>query len=474
MAIEYLGLSEVNGPLVVLEGVKNASYEEIVEFTVDGNEKKLGRIVAVYEDKAVIQVFEGTSSMSLTNTHTRLTGHPMEIGLSEEILGRTFDGIGKPIDRMGPIDAEVRRNVNGLPLNPVTRKYPRNYIHTGISAIDGLTTLIRGQKLPIFSGNGLPHDQLAAQIVQQASLGDSDEKFAIVFAAMGVKYDVAEFFRRTFEESGVSDHDVKFLNLANDPVVERLITPKVALTAAEYLAFEKGMHILVILTDITSFCEAMREVSSSRGEIPSRKGYPGYLYSELATLYERAGIVQGVEGSVTQIPILTMPNDDITHPIPDLTGYITEGQIVLDRQLHGQSIYPPISVLPSLSRLMKDGIGEGYTRADHQDVANQLFSCYAKVGDARSLASVIGEDELSPIDKQYLVFGNEFEHEFIGQGMDENRSMEDSLNKAWELLGLLPREELDRVNTKVLDQYYHPTTIDAVAKAKAEADAMNE
>ena len=474
MAIEYLGLSAVNGPLVVLEGVKNASYEEIVEFTVDGNEKKLGRIVAVYEDKAVIQVFEGTSSMSLTNTHTRLTGHPMEIGLSEEILGRTFDGIGKPIDRMGPIDAEVRRNVNGLPLNPVTRKYPRNYIHTGISAIDGLTTLIRGQKLPIFSGNGLPHDQLAAQIVQQASLGDSDEKFAIVFAAMGVKYDVAEFFRRTFEESGVSDHVVMFLNLANDPVVERLITPKVALTAAEYLAFEKGMHILVILTDITSFCEAMREVSSSRGEIPSRKGYPGYLYSELATLYERAGIVQGVEGSVTQIPILTMPNDDITHPIPDLTGYITEGQIVLDRQLHGQSIYPPISVLPSLSRLMKDGIGEGYTRADHQDVANQLFSCYAKVGDARSLASVIGEDELSPIDKQYLVFGNEFEHEFIGQGMDENRSMEDTLNKAWELLGLLPREELDRVNTKVLDQYYHPTTIDAVAKAKAEADAMNE
>ena len=474
MAIEYLGLSEVNGPLVVLEGVKNASYEEIVEFTVDGNEKKLGRIVAVYEDKAVIQVFEGTSSMSLTNTHTRLTGHPMEIGLSEEILGRTFDGIGKPIDRMGPIDAEVRRNVNGLPLNPVTRKYPRNYIHTGISAIDGLTTLIRGQKLPIFSGNGLPHDQLAAQIVQQASLGDSDEKFAIVFAAMGVKYDVAEFFRRTFEESGVSHHVVIFMNLANDTVVERLITPKVALTAAEYLAFEKGMHILVILTDITSFCEAMREVSSSRGEIPSRKGYPGYLYSELATLYERAGIVQGVEGSVTQIPILTMPNDDITHPIPDLTGYITEGQIVLDRQLHGQSIYPPISVLPSLSRLMKDGIGEGYTRADHQDVANQLFSCYAKVGDARSLASVIGEDELSPIDKQYLVFGNEFEHEFIGQGMDENRSMEDTLNKAWELLGLLPREELDRVNTKVLDQYYHPTTIDAVAKAKAEADAMNE
>ena len=457
MAIEYLGLSEVNGPLVVLEGVKNASYEEIVEFTVDGNEKKLGRIVAVYEDKAVIQVFEGTSSMSLTNTHTRLTGHPMEIGLSEEILGRTFDGIGKPIDRMGPIDAEVRRNVNGLPLNPVTRKYPRNYIHTGISAIDGLTTLIRGQKLPIFSGNGLPHDQLAAQIVMQSSLGDnSDEKFAVVFAAMGVKYDVAEYFERTFRESDVLDHVAMFINLANDPVVERLITPKVALTVAEYLAFEKGMHILVILTDMTSYAEALREVSSSKGEIPSRKGYPGYLYSDLASLYERAGIVAGVNGSVTQIPILTMPNDDITHPIPDLTGYITEGQIVLDRNLNGQSIYPPISVLPSLSRLMKDGIGEGFTREDHQDVANQLFSCYAKVGDARALASVIGEDELSPIDKKYLEFGREFEKRFIGQDIHDNRTIIDTLNIGWELLGLLPREELDRIDTKILDKYYKP------------------
>ena len=461
MAIEYLGLSEVNGPLVVMVGVKNASYEEIVEFTVDGNEKKLGRIVAVYEDKAVIQVFEGTSSMSLTNTHTRLPGHPMEIGLSEEILGRTFDGIGKPIDRMGPIDAEVRRNVNGLPLNPVTRKYPRNYIRTGISAIDGLTTLIRGQKLPIFSGNGLPHDQLAAQIVKQASLGsDSDEKFAIVFAAMGVKHDVADFFRNTFEESGVADHVAMFLNLANDPVVERLITPKVALTAAENLAFEQNMHILVILTDMTSFAEAMREVSSSKGEIPSRKGFPGYLYSELATIYERAGIVQGVNGSVTQLPILTMPNDDITHPIPDLTGYITEGQIVLDRPLHGQSIYPPINILPSLSRLMKDGIGEGFTREDHQDLANQLFSAYAKVGDARNLASVIGEDELSPLDKKYLEFGIDFEQHYIGQGVNENRTMEETLDLGWKLLGKLPREELDRVDTKILDKYYKPAVED--------------
>lgn len=455
MAIEYLGLSEVNGPLVVLEGVKNASYEEIVEFTVDGNEKKLGRIVAVYEDKAVIQVFEGTSSMSLTNTHTRLTGHPMEIALSPDMLGRTFNGIGQPIDDLGPITSTLKRDVNGLPLNPVEREYPRNYIHTGISAIDGLTTLIRGQKLPIFSGNGLPHDQLAAQIVKQASLGEnSDEQFAIVFAAMGVKHDVADFFRRTFEDSGVADHVAMFLNLANDPVVERLITPKVALTVAEYLAFEQNMHILVILTDMTSFAEAMREVSSSKGEIPSRKGFPGYLYSELATIYERAGIVQGVNGSVTQLPILTMPNDDITHPIPDLTGYITEGQIVLDRELNGQSIYPPINILPSLSRLMKDGIGAGYTREDHQDLANQLFSAYAKVGDARNLASVIGEDELSPIDKKYLEFGKEFETRYIGQGMNENRSMEETLDLGWELLGLLPREELDRVDTKILDKYY--------------------
>lgn len=461
MAIEYLGLSEINGPLVVLEGIKNASYEEIVEFRMDDGTQKIGRIIEIYEDKAVIQVFEGTDNMSLGNTHTRLTGHSMEIGLSPEILGRTFNGIGQPIDGLGDITPEVSLNINGLPLNPVKREYPRNYINTGISAIDGLTTLIRGQKLPIFSGNGLPHDQLAAQIVKQASLGeDSGEEFAIVFAAMGVKHDVADFFRRTFEESGVADHVAMFLNLANDPVVERLITPKVALTVAEYLAFEQNMHILVILTDMTSFAEAMREVSSSKGEIPSRKGFPGYLYSELAAIYERAGIVEGAGGSVTQIPILTMPNDDITHPIPDLTGYITEGQIVLDRNLNGQSIYPPISVLPSLSRLMKDGIGEGYTREDHQDLANQLFSAYAKVGDARNLASVIGEDELSPIDKEYLAFGKEFEEKYIGQGPEENRTIEETLDLGWELLGRLPREELDRVNTKILDKYYHPTKRD--------------
>ncbi len=455
MAIEYLGLSSINGPLIALEGVQDAFYDEIVDFVVNGKEHKMGRIVEVYKDKAIIQVFEGTENMSLNNTHTRLTGHPMEIGLSEEMLGRTFNGIGEPIDDLGPITVEEVRDVNGLPLNPVRREYPRNYIRTGISAIDGLTTLIRGQKLPIFSGNGLPHDQLAAQIVKQASLGGStNEDFAIVFAAMGVKHDVADFFRRTFEESGVANHVAMFLNLANDPVVERLITPKVALTAAEYLAFEKNMHILVILTDMTSFAEAMREVSSSKGEIPTRKGYPGYLYSELATLYERAGIVEGVNGSVTQLPILTMPNDDITHPIPDLTGYITEGQIVLDRNLHGQAIYPPISVLPSLSRLMKDGIGKGYTREDHQDLANQLFSAYAKVGEARNLASVIGEDELSPIDKKYLEFGKAFEERYIGQGPNENRTIEETLDLGWELLRILPKEELDRVDTKILDVYY--------------------
>lgn len=461
MAIEYLGLSNIHGPLIVLEGAKDAFFDEIVEFTVGNNEKKIGRIIEVYEDRAVIQVFEGTENMSLVNTHTKLTGRPMEIPLSPSMLGRTFNGIGVPIDNLGPIPSSLKRDINGLPLNPVTREYPRNYINTGISAIDGLTTLIRGQKLPIFSGTGLPHDQLAAQIVQQASLGeDSDEEFGIVFAAMGLKYDVANFFQKTFEDSGVTDHVAMFLNLANDPVVERLITPKVALTVAEYLAFEKGMHILVILTDMTSFAEAMREVSSSKGEIPSRKGYPGYLYSELATIYERAGIVTTSSGSVTQLPILTMPNDDITHPIPDLTGYITEGQVVLDRSLHGQGIYPPINVLPSLSRLMKDGIGEGYTRKDHQDLANQLFSSYARVNDVRSLASVIGEDALSSMDKKYLEFGKRFEAEYVGQGMNTNRKVLKTLNLGWELLSMLPQEELDRIDTKTLAEYYHPVETD--------------
>lgn len=461
MSIEYLGLSSINGPLVVLEGVKNATFDELVEITINKEEKRLGRIIELNNDKALIQVFEGTSLISLDNTHTKLTGKPMELEVSADMLGRTFNGLGKPIDGLGPIDPEKSLNINGKPLNPVMREYPRNYIRTGISSIDALTTLIRGQKLPIFSGSGLPHDELAAQIVKQASLSDnnSDEKFAIVFAAIGVKYDVAEFFKKTFEESGVSSHVATFINLANDPVVERLIIPKVALTLAEYLAFEKGMNILVILTDMTNFAEAMREISSSKGEIPSRKGFPGYLYSELASIYERAGIVKNSKGSVTQIPILSMPNDDITHPIPDLTGYITEGQIVLDKILNGQNIYPPINILPSLSRLMKDGIGDGYTREDHQSVANQLFSSYARVLDAKALASVIGEDELSDIDRKYLTFGKEFEFKFISQGKNENRNIIETLSLAWDLLGLLPKSELDRIDTKILELYYSPTKL---------------
>ena len=459
MPKEYRTIQEVAGPLMLVHGVEGVTYDELGEIELASGETRRCKVLEVNGSDVLVQLFESSTGINLSNSKVRFLGRSMELGVSEDMLGRVFDGLGNPIDEGPQILPDARMDINGLPMNPAARCYPEEFIQTGVSAIDGLNTLVRGQKLPIFSGNGLPHDKLAAQIVRQASLGgDSDENFAIVFAAMGVKYDVAEFFRRTFEESGASDHVVMFLNLANDPTVERLLTPKIALTAAEYLAFEKGMHILVILTDITSFCEAMREVSSSKGEIPSRKGYPGYLYSELATLYERAGIVRGGTGSVTQIPILTMPNDDITHPIPDLTGYITEGQIVLDRQLHGQSVYPPINVLPSLSRLMKDGIGEGFTRADHQDVANQLFSCYAKVGDARALASVIGEDELSPLDKKYLQFGKAFEAEFVGQTDTENRSIIDTLNKGWELLGMLPKDELDRIDTKILDQYYHETT----------------
>lgn len=455
MSIEYLGLSEINGPLIALEGVQNASYEEIVEITVDGNKKELGRIIECYKDKAVIQVFGGTDNMSLRNTHTKLTGHPMEIALSPEILGRTFNGIGQPIDGLGEIVSDIHRNVNGQPLNPVTREYPRNYIRTGFSAIDGLTTLIRGQKLPIFSGNGLPHDQLAAQLVKQASLGDdSDEQFGIVFAAMGVKHDVADFFRRAFDESGASEHVTMFMNLANDPVVERLITPRVALTAAEYLAFECNMHILVILTDMTSFAEAMREVSSSKGEIPSRKGYPGYLYSELATLYERAGIVRDGTGSVTQIPILTMPNDDITHPIPDLTGYITEGQIILSRELYRKGVTPPIDVLPSLSRLKDKGIGEGKTRADHSNTMNQLFAAYARGKEAKELMVILGEAALSDIDIIYAKFADAFEQEYVSQGYMANRDIEETLRIGWKLLSILPRSELKRIDDKFLDEYY--------------------
>ena len=460
MAIEYIGLKNIEGPLVVIEGISGASNEEMVTITLDDGSKRIGRIIEMSGDKAVIQVFEGTSGLSLTNTKTKLMGRPMMMPLSKEMLGRTLDGIGRPIDGLGDFYADKTKNVNGEPINPVAREYPNNFIQTGISSIDCLTTLIRGQKLPIFSGDGLPHDNLAVQIARQAKVvDDSDdkgEKFAIVFAAMGVKHDVANYFKKSFEESGVLNKVVMFLNLSNDPVVERIITPRCALTAAEYLAFEHNMHVLVILTDMTSYAEALREISSSKGEVPSRKGYPGYLYSDLASLYERAGIIKNASGSVTQVPILSMPNDDITHPVPDLTGYITEGQIVLGRELTIAGVYPPVSVLPSLSRLMKDGIGEGFTREDHPALANQLFSAYSKVSDAKSLASVIGEDELSPIDKKYIEFGKAFESRFLAQGQFENRSITQTLDLGWELLGMLPRTELDRVSDEILDKYYQP------------------
>ena len=460
MAIEYMGLNNIQGPLAVIEGVDDTFYEEMVTVTLDNGEKRIGRVIEISGDKAVIQVFEGTSNLSLTNTKTKFMGEPMRLPLSKEMLGRTLDGIGRPIDGLGDYFADEVRDVNGQPINPVSREYPNNFIQTGISSIDCLATLIRGQKLPIFSGDGLPHDDLAVQIARQAKVVDPDdengEKFAIVFAAMGVKHDVANYFKKSFEESGVLGKVVMFLNLSNDPVVERIITPRCALTAAEYLAFKHDMHVLVILTDMTSYAEALREVSSSKGEIPSRKGFPGYLYSDLASLYERAGIIKDAKGSVTQVPILTMPNDDITHPIPDLTAYITEGQIVFDRNLDQTGIYPGLSVLLSLSRLMKDGIGEQYTRADHADVSNQLFACYARVQDARALASVIGEDELSVSDKAIMKFGTMFEKYFLNQGFDENRSMDETLDLAWDLLSLLPASELDRVNEQLIKEHYHP------------------
>ena len=463
MILEHIGLSQINGSLVVLEGVPGVQYDEMVELHLDNGTTRLGRTVMVEEDRCVIQVFEGGDGLSLENTRTVLTGRPMTVDLSPELLGRVLDGLGRPIDGLGPIYPVARRDVNGAPINPVSRIYPRNYIRTGISAIDCLTTLIRGQKLPIFSGSGMKHNELAVQIVKQASVADGSD-FAIVFAAMGVKNDVAEYFRDSFVSADAMDRVVMLLNLANDPIVERIITPRAALTVAEYLAFDLGKNVLVILTDMTSYCEAVREFSSSKGEIPGRKGFPGYLYSDLASLYERAGILKGSTGSVTQIPILTMPGDDITHPIPALTGYINEGRIVLDRGMDATGLYPPISVLPSLSRLMKDGIGEGYTRADHVTLSNQLFASYAKVQDAKALASVIGEEELSAQDKQIMAFGRAFEQKFIAQG-DTNRTIEQTLDLGWELLATLPREALDRCDDATLDKYYEP------AKARLQAAA---
>lgn len=466
MIKEYLQLSKIEGPLIMLQNVEDVSYGEIVEIKVTGEQSRKAKVIKIQGDTVVAQVFEGTSGLSTENVQVRFTGRPFEIALSHDILGRTFNGIGKPVDGAGQVYSETRWNINGRPMNPVARRYPRNFIQTGISTIDVLSTLIRGQKLPIFSGNGLPHNELAAQIVRQAKLsGAEDHKFAVVFAAIGVKHDDAAYFIKNFEESGAIENVVLFLNHADDPIVERISTPRCALTAAEYLAFVEDYHVLVVMTDITSYCEALREVSSAREEVPSRKGYPGYLYSDLASLYERAGMMKGKEGSITFLPILTMPNDDISHPIPDLTGYITEGQVVLGRELHQNSIYPPVNILPSLSRLMKDGIGEGFTRKDHPDVANQLFSSYSKVQDVRSLAQIIGESDLSEQDKHYMIFGRAFETFFVKQDFNENRNIGDSIDLAWRLLSLLPKVELDRLSEEIIQQQYIEDVVEKHFKA---------
>ncbi len=459
---EVVGVSRIEGPIVVVERAGSVHYDEVVEIIDSRGRVRLGRVLEVGVNEAVVEVFAGTTNLSVAQTHARFLGETLHIPVTEEMLGRVFDGLGNPIDGIPQPLTSHYADINGQPINPTARIYPRDYIQTGISAIDGMNTLVMGQKLPLFSGSGMPHDQLAAQIVRQARLGSAAgeksagpaEPFAIVFAAMGVKHDVADFFRDSFAESGALSRVSMFLNLADDPPVERLVTPRAALTLAEFLAFERNMHVLVVFTDMTNYCEALRQISNIRGEVPSRKGYPGYLYSDLASLYERTGRIKTSKGSITQIPILSMPNDDITHPVPDLTGYITEGQIVLGRSLHQNSIYPPISVLPSLSRLMKDGIGKGHTRADHPHLSAQLYAAYAHVQEVRSLVSVIGEEELAPIDRQYMQFGKAFEREFIHQSPTENRTMEQTLALGWRLLSILPAEELTRVSSEEIDRYY--------------------
>ena len=450
---EYRGVTSVDGPIVVLKRTENVFYNETVCVRDRFGEKRIGKIVDISQDAVVVQIFGSTIGLDLDDVTFEFLDEPLELRVGEGLLGRVFNGLGEPIDGFPQIISSEKRNVNGNPMNPYARIYPRDFIQTGISAIDGMNSRVRGQKLPIFSGNGLPHNKLAAQIIRQAKLRNSDEKFVMVFAGMGIKYDVAKFFVDTFEASGVLSNVVMFQSLADAPSIERIVTPRCALTAAEYLAFEKGMHVLVVMTDMTNYCEALREISTTRGEVPGRKGYPGYLYSDLAELYERAGRVKGSEGSITQIPILTMPNDDISHPIPDLTGYITEGQIVLGRELFQEGIYPPVSGLPSLSRLMKDGIGEKMTREDHANVSSQLFASYSKVKSIRNLAAIIGEEELSELDHKYLVFGNRMEKEFLNQGEFEERTIEQTLDLGWEILKELPREELTRINPELIKKY---------------------
>jgi V/A-type H+/Na+-transporting ATPase subunit B len=452
VGLEYKGVSQIHGPLIVVENVQGVGYDELVSVKTPDGETRLGSVIEVTQKAVTVQVFEGTTGLSPSETRTRFLGRPLEVPVSTEMLGRVMDSFGEPIDGHPRFFTEEKRNVNGYPLNPTAREYPRDFIQTGISAIDGLASLVRGQKLPVFSGSGLPHNDLAAQVVRQARILGGDE-FYIVFIAMGLEHDDAAFFRDSFEETGAIKNVAMFLNLADDPAVERLVTPRAGLTLAEYLAFEQDAHVLVLLTDMTNYCEALREVSASKEEVPSRKGYPGYMYSDLASLYERAGRIAGRKGSITQMPILTMPNDDITHPIPDLTGYITEGQVVLSRGLEKQGIYPPINILTSLSRLMKDGIGKRRTRDDHADVASQLYSAYAQYNSVQSLATIIGEEGLVSRDKDYLRFGSQFEKKLINQRKDENRTVEDTLKLAWETLAVLPEEELTRVHPEYLEKY---------------------
>ena len=451
--VEYKGCNSVDGPIIVVRRSENIFYGEIAAVRDRFGAKKIGRVIDISEEYAIVQIFGTTTGLDLDETTLEFLETPMELRVGEGLLGRIFNGLGQPIDGYKDIISSKKVNVNGYPINPYARVYPRDFIQTGISSIDGMNTLIRGQKLPIFSGNGLPHNKLAAQIIRQAKIRNSDEQFVMVFAGMGIKYDVARFFVKTFEESGVLSKVVMFQSLADAPSIERIITPRCALTAAEYLAYEKGMHVLVVMTDMTNYCEALREISTTRGEVPGRKGYPGYLYSDLAELYERAGKVKGSNGSITQIPILTMPNDDISHPISDLTGYITEGQIVLDREMSQKGMYPPVAGLPSLSRLMKDGIGEGMTREDHKDVSSQLFAAYSKVKSVRSLASIIGEEELSQLDKMYLKFGEKLESEFLSQAEFEDRTIEQTLDLGWKVLSLLPKSELYRIKPEYIEKY---------------------
>ena len=460
MLKEYKTVSEVVGPLMMVEGVEGVKFEELVDIEIQTGERRRGRVLEVDDKVAVVQLFEGSSGINLKNTKVRFLGRPLELGVSEDMIGRIFDGLGRPIDDGPKIIPDERRDINGVPMNPVARDYPSEFIQTGISAIDGLNTLVRGQKLPIFSGSGLPHAQVAAQIARQARvLGQGEEdKFAVVFAAMGITFEEAQFFIDDFNKTGSINRAVLFMNLADDPAIERIATPRMALTCAEYLAYEKGMQVLVILTDMTNYAEALRETSAARKEVPGRRGYPGYLYTDLSTIYERAGRIRGRAGSITQIPILTMPEDDITHPIPDLTGYITEGQIILSRELYRRGITPPIDVLPSLSRLKDKGIGEGKTREDHADTMNQLFAAYASGKEARELAVILGDAALSDTDKAFAKFSEAFEEQYVSQGYDNNRSITDTLELGWDLLKILPRTELKRIRDEYLDKYLPPET----------------